>query len=97
MIDWSGLAANSLWILGCALALATFSYASWQASMNSSKLSALLRQTPMQAGFNLAGSMFSAGLALTSGPGWKMILWAALGVIFLVQLILNARALHILE
>ena len=87
MIDWGGLAANSLWILGCALALATFSYASWQAAENGSKLSALLKQPGVQAGFNLAGSLFSAGLALTSGLGWMMILWAALGVIFAVRLL----------
>jgi hypothetical protein len=29
MIEWGGLAANSLWILGCALALATLSFAGW--------------------------------------------------------------------
>lgn len=97
MIDWGGLAANALWILGCALALATFSYASWQASLHGSKLSALLKRPPMQAGFNLAGSLFSAGQALTSTPLWAIILWAALGVIFLVQLLSNARTMRIPE
>jgi len=33
MIDWFYLAANSLWILGSTAALATFSYASWKASL----------------------------------------------------------------
>ena len=40
MIDWFNLAANSLWILGCAIALAVLSYASWQASLRREKIGA---------------------------------------------------------
>ena len=38
MIDWLNLIANTFWILGCALALATVSYAGWQASVEDKKI-----------------------------------------------------------
>ena len=38
MIDWFDLAANSLWIIGCAVALASLSYAIWMASMRQKKV-----------------------------------------------------------
>ncbi len=95
MIEWGGLAANSLWILGCALALATISYASWQASLAGIKLSAQLKRPQLQAGFSLAGLLFCAGLSLTSDVGWRLGLWAILGVFFLIQLIVIVRSFHV--
>ena len=91
MIDWFNLAANALWILGCALALGTFSYASFQASLRGEKLRTYLGRPAMQATIDLAGALFCAGLAATSKPAWQMALWAVLGVLFLVQMVFSLR------
>lgn len=91
MIDWFNLAANALWILGCALALGTISYASFQASLNNEKLRTRLGKPAMQASIDLAGALFCAGLAATSRPVWQMVLWALLGVLFLVQMVFSLR------
>lgn len=88
MIDWSGLASNALWILGCAIGLATLSYASWQASVYGEKFTARLKQVPIQISLNIAGLLFSAGLAATSDATLETILWIGLAVAFAVQVIL---------
>ncbi len=92
MIDWAGLVANSLWIVGCALALGLVSYASWQASLGNRKFISQFKQPQLQAGFSLAGMLFSAGLALTSNMIWEKGLWAAVGVFFGLRLFGNARS-----
>lgn len=86
MIDWGSLAANSLWILGCALALAVFSYASWLAACSGNTLSAHLQRSHTQAGFSLAGIFFCAGLSLTVDSGLMRIIWVVLGGLFLIKL-----------
>jgi hypothetical protein len=91
MIDWFNLAANALWILGCALALGTLSYASFQASLSGEKLRTRLGRPSMQAAIDLAGVLFCAGLAATSKPIWQMALWALLGALFLIQMVLSLR------
>ncbi len=94
MIDWYNLAANTLWILACAWALATFSYASWEASYYHQKLRQRLGRARIQLNFSLAGALFCTGLAATS-QGWLRIgIWAALGLLFLVQAVPLARQLR---
>lgn len=97
MIDWGSLAANSLWVLGCALGLAVFSYASWQASRSGSKLNNQLRRTQAQIGFCLAGVLFSAGLALTGSNRLVQIVWAVMGVYFLNRLGRNLQTARSVE
>ncbi|MBN1147823.1 MAG: hypothetical protein JXA78_11250 [Anaerolineales bacterium] len=81
-IDWFGLIANGLWILGCALALAALSYASWQASQRQEKLSVRLGAPGSQRALFAAGVLFCAGLALLSATTVEMILWVVLSVVF---------------
>jgi hypothetical protein len=85
MINWAGLASNALWIMGCALGLATLSYASWQASVHGEKFTARLKQIPIQISLNTAGLLFSAGLAATSNTTLETILWVGLALAFAVQ------------
>jgi hypothetical protein len=87
MIDWGSLAANSLWVVGCALGLAAFSYTSWQASRSGRKLSAQLKRPQSKVSFSLAGIFFCAGLSLTADAGWMQILWAAMGGLFVLKLV----------
>ena len=91
MIDWINLLENALWILGLALALATFSYASWQASFYHEKLRLRLGKPRLRAVFDLSGLLFSAGLASTSHAIYEVILWAILGVLFLIQMVAAFR------
>jgi hypothetical protein len=93
MIDWVNLAANALWIVACAWALATFSYASWEASYYHEKLRQRLGRPAIQLSFTVAGALFCAGLAATS-QGWLRIgVWVVLGLLFLIQAVPLARQL----
>lgn len=97
MINWGGLFANSSWILGCALALALLSYAGWHATLEDSKFVLQLKRPQLLAGFSLAGVLFCAGLMLTSDLVWEQGLWAALGVLFILQLLNYARSIQSLK
>jgi len=86
MIDWYNLVMNALWIAACALALAAFGYASWQASAQKTKFRVVVGQPAVQIALNLAGILFSAGLAGTTDTLWQRILWILLAVGFAIQL-----------
>ena len=86
MIDWVNVAGNSLWILGCALGLATVSYAYWQAIYVQQALRNTLQQRPAQITLNLAASLFCLGLAFTSNITWQVILWLVLAALFAAQI-----------
>lgn len=88
MIDWINLVENSLWILGFALALATFSYASWQASRNHEKLGYRLGQKNIRIPTSIALLLFCMGLAATSRQWWEIGLWIILAILFFIQIIL---------
>jgi cation transport ATPase len=84
MVDALGLFANTLWITGCAMALAVVSYASWQAAVRGEKLRVQLDRPTMQRLICLAGVLFCAGLTATADTLVEIILWAGLGILFLV-------------
>ncbi len=88
MIDWLNLAANSLWIFGCAIGLAAISYASWEASLKQVKMRQQLQGAGYQAAFNAAGLLFCLGLAGLSSRWWEAVLWSALAIWFTLQLAL---------
>ena len=87
MIDWLNLIYNTLWILGLALALATLSSTSWEASRDHEKFRVRLNRPATHIALNLAGVLFCAGLATTSKKTYEIILWAILGVAFAGQMI----------
>jgi hypothetical protein len=94
MIAWMDVAAGALWILGLSIALATLSYASWQASIFEQKLRQRLALPGAQKAFSLAGLLFCAGLAASAGSPLETAIWVVLGVCFavlLAALILRAR------
>lgn len=94
MIDWYSVASNSLWILGCALALAALSYTSWLASVSGEKFRRVIQRPGIQTSLNLAGLLFSAGLAATSDSTLESMLWAVLGLLFLLSVIQIRRSVH---
>jgi hypothetical protein len=91
MIDWPNLFANSLWIFGLALALAVLSYASWQSSLVHGSMRQYVGLPRTQALLNLAGILFSAGLAATSQRWWEIGLWLLIAVAFFIQICLIWR------
>ncbi len=85
MINWGNLAANAAWIVGCAIALAALSYASYEAAESGEKFSVRLQQRGDQIVLGLAGLLFCLGLAATSGNNLLAIVWLALAVTFLTM------------
>lgn len=91
MIDWPNLGANALWILGCALALATLSHASWRAHLLGQRLRQQLQTAGAQYALAIAGTLFCLGLAATSATPLETALWLALALAFLAQIWLLRR------
>jgi hypothetical protein len=86
MIDWFNLVANALWILACAIALATLSHASWMASLQHEKLRKIMALPVYQTIINIAGIFFCLGLAGTSSKWWEIILWLIIAALITGQL-----------
>jgi hypothetical protein len=91
MFDWGNLAANALWIFGCALALATLSFASWQASLHHQKLVARLSQPGYQRFLLLSGGLICVGQALLAQDTIRTVLWIVLGLLSAVGLASSGR------
>ena len=86
VIDWLQVLANAIWMLGLAILLSGFSYASYQAA--GAKRS--LRRQLQMPGFNLVSSLglflFCIGLAATDSQSWwKSVVWSLLALAFAWQ------------
>jgi len=92
MIDWWGVIANSIWIAGSALALASISYASWQGHATRQTLRVMLGRRPFRLALDAAGLLFCAGMAATAGGALEIVAWLALSVLFVAQLIRDWRS-----
>jgi hypothetical protein len=96
MIDWFNLGMNALWIIGCAVFLATISYVSWEASSKHEKFRTRLNQPQANIFLNVAGLLFCLGLAGTTDVTWQRVLWILLAVGFIIQIgatIIKSRSL----
>jgi uncharacterized membrane protein YccC len=87
MMQWGTLAANFLWISGCALALAVLSYASWQDALHHQGFVQHLKSPGSRRALSLAGVLCCAGMAVTAPQLWQSGLWAVLAVFFIIQAI----------
>jgi hypothetical protein len=81
MINWPQVLANSIWISGAALALATFSYASWLASTRDKRLRDTLGQTTLQPLLRGAALLVCLGLGLTANSLLETTLWLTLALL----------------
>ena len=68
MIDWFSVAANSLWILGLSVLLATLSYSDWKRSEKKLSLRAVLGEFMPSLCINIGLLLFCLGLLLTTLP-----------------------------
>lgn len=92
MINWFNLGANALWVIGCAVILATLSFASWETSLSRQKLAERLKQRSSLLTLNLGGLLICLGAALTRGEWWWIVLWGLLGLAFLIQAVRILRS-----
>ena len=88
MINWINLVANSLWILGLSLGLATLGVLYWEGGVHALRLRDQLARPGPRLAINLAGLLFCLGLAATGTYILERLLWLLLGLIFLLQIIL---------
>ena len=81
MSDWRVVAVNSLWIVGCSIVLAAFSYHDWLARETGRRLRDVLSTpswtVPYSAGMLLTCIGFASGLV---ERWWQKTIWAALAV-----------------
>lgn len=89
MLNAWNILFNGLWVLGCALALAAVSYASYAASQGGAGWRAQLAAPGVQRSLLLAGVLFCAGLAGAVTVLWQTLAWGALAALFGVQLLLT--------
>jgi len=75
LIDWISLIGNSLWILGCALALTAFSHAGWAASRQNEKMLSRLSRPVYQTTLKLAAILYGMGMAVSAASKVEMTLW----------------------
>jgi hypothetical protein len=85
MINWYSLVANFIWIFALALALASLSYAYWEAAVRKIKFRTTLKQPQWQLLLNLSGALFCLGLAATTDATWETALWLILMALFIFQ------------
>lgn len=81
MIDWPLVLSSAVWIGGAALALATLSYASWSASVQSERLRAVLQRPAYQLLLLAAACLICVGLGLSASTALETVLWLILAVI----------------
>lgn len=91
MIDVGGLAANALGVLGLALALATWSYASAEARRGGAKVASYLRALPYAPLLEGAAVMVLLALALTETRPWARVWWILCIGLLVWQLAQRAR------
>ena len=94
MIDVWGVVANGVWILGLAVLLAAFSWASWVASVERGRVRTVLGRPGARRALGLGLVLFCAGLAATGRTWWERALWALLSVLFAVQAWLAGRGME---
>jgi hypothetical protein len=81
MIDWPHVVYNGLWILGCAVILASFSIAHWLAHVYDVRTRRLLGGPAFQLTFYTGLGLIALGLFFL-GRGWlEQGLWAALVIV----------------
>ena len=85
MIDWVGVATNSLWLFGLAGVLATLSYYEYLAKAIGKPFRQILNNSTFVGSFSWAIALFCVGVAGSGGSWWQRVAWAVLAILFAVQ------------
>ncbi len=84
-MDLLSVAANTLWILGLALLLATLSWARWVAHTEHLRWGEVIRRPGVRRALGTGLALFCAGLAATEDRPGVRVLWGALALLWMVQ------------
>lgn len=91
LVDWTGVARNTLWIVGLSVALAAWSHARWQAGTLHLGWRKMLERASFRAPFNLGWLLFSVGLAWGATRAWERVAWTILAITFAWQIVVALR------
>ncbi len=89
LIDWPGVARNTLWIIGLSIALAAWSHLRWWAHRRQIKVRHALESPRFQIPFNIGLILFCISLAWSATRWWERGLWILLGAAFTWQIIMG--------
>ncbi|HNT73593.1 MAG TPA: hypothetical protein PKH77_01100 [Anaerolineae bacterium] len=84
-IDLLGIFFNSLWIIGLAVLLATWSYAYYEAGKAKVKARNKFQEFGYALALDAGAALFIAGMATTEDRWWGRGLWIALGAVVLLH------------
>ncbi len=85
MIDIWGVFSNSLWILGLAVLLAVWSYASYQAGRSKRKVRRKLNELGYALALDAGMLLFLAGMVTTEDRWWARVLWIVLSLAVIAE------------
>lgn len=91
VIDWFSVLINSLWILGLAILLASFSYQYWAAAEAKRPLRTQLNTPAFLKTFWLSFAFIGAGLVGTSQAWWETGIWTFFTLLSLFYLFTLGR------
>ncbi|HOU13269.1 MAG TPA: hypothetical protein PKZ84_09125 [Anaerolineae bacterium] len=80
MIDVWGVFSNFLWVLGLAVLLAVWSYASYAAGRSKQKVRHKLNELGYALALDAGMLLFLAGMISTEDRWWARVLWLILGL-----------------
>ena len=85
MIDWVYVGLSALWIGGLSLLLAAVSMAAFTASEHKQRLGQVLARSGFRLALDASMLLLCAGLAGLAVSLWEKLLWALLGLAFLIS------------
>jgi hypothetical protein len=85
VIDWWGVLANLLWILGCATALAVLSYTDWHVLIQGYGQRETIKRTLRNPGFAIGMLLICLGAGLGTLHRLGRILWFVLAACLALQ------------
>jgi hypothetical protein len=85
MIDVWGVFSNFLWVLGLAVLLAVWSYASYEAGRRRVKVRQVIHKLGYALALNAGILLFLAGMVTTEERGWARALWIVLGLAVIAE------------
>lgn len=88
MIDWYGVGANALWIIGVAGLLAILSFSYWTGQVHAVAWRQVISTAGSRASLSAALFVLACGLALSVGVIWQAVGWGLVSVVALYQGIL---------
>lgn len=91
MIDWWSLGVNLLWIIGAAIILTAYSYHYWIATVSKRRLAQLVETRSFQLASWSGFLLVCLGVLFTSKAVWERVVWVAMTLVIIVNLVMTWR------